>query len=636
MAVLRAPLEEHEKRRTSTPWVPKRSPAPATLVSAWPAIGPPVCDERVAISEKDIFPMTTMPEAARPNCAVKYRREGFRVDHAAVMGRQAAGAGFLTGFIEHGGTDRLVALTGSREQFDDFRSLAGALDGARRPTVWARPLDRRVLRSVGTVFLPDPEMESESWTRRFGSERDYSLCGVTHTIATARAVAALGQYLTAPTQPWDALICTSTAVRGAVERILDHHADYLERRRSRSTGVGWIYSPVRLPVIPLGVDCDRFESGSAGSGSGSRRELRARLRIAEEDVAVLFVGRLSFHAKAHPTPMFLAAQRAAGRVPGRKIHLLLAGQFSNDRIEAEFRAAATQFCGGARAHFLDGSDGPHGPAMGAAWRAADIFVSLSDNVQETFGLTPVEAMAASLPCVVSDWNGYRDTVVGGETGFRIPTVAAPPGAGIDVADRHAAGLDTYDKMIGITSLATAVDVEACAEVVATLARERELRACMGAAGRARARRLYDWRVVVAAYQELWAELAEIRRAGEGVALRNHSTESARVDHPDPFGIYRDHATDLLTGSDTVVVARSGRAARDLAELREGWLHRFAEGAFLPDADVDALMARMATGAVRLDDLVADATAGESKLLRTLLWLRKFDLVEFRSEGARRR
>ena len=409
------------------------------------------------------------------------------------------------------------------------------------------------------------------------------------------APATLGRYLTAPTQPWDALICTSTAVRGAVERILDHHADYLERRLSRSTGSGSIHSPVRLPVIPLGVDCDRFESGSAGSGSGSRRELRARLRIAEEDVAVLFVGRLSFHAKAHPTPMFLAARRAARRVPGRRVHLLLAGQFSNNRIEAEFRAAATRFCGGARAHFLDGSDGPHGPAMQAAWRAADLFVSLSDNVQETFGLTPVEAMAAGLPCVVSDWNGYRDTVVEGETGFRIPTVAAPPGAGIDVADRHAAGLDTYDKMIGITSLATAVDVEACAEAVAALARDRELRACMGATGRARARRLYDWRVVVAAYQELWAELAEVRRAGEGVALRNPPTESARIDYPDPFGIYRDHATDLLTGSDTVVVAGSGRAARDLARLREGWLHRFAEGAFLPDADVDALMARLATG-----------------------------------------
>ena len=47
-------------------------------------------------------------------------------------------------------------------------------------------------------------------------------------------------------------------------------------------------------------------------------------------------------------------------------------------------------------------------------------MSLADNIQETFGLTPVEAMAAGLPCVMSDWDGYRDTVrdgVGEDSSF---------------------------------------------------------------------------------------------------------------------------------------------------------------------------------------------------------------------------
>jgi hypothetical protein len=33
---------------------------------------------------------------------------------------------------------------------------------------------------------------------------------------------------------------------------------------------------------------------------------------------------------------------------------------------------------------------------------------------------------------------------------------------------------------------------------------------MGAAGKARVKALYDWPVVIRAYQDLWAELAEIR------------------------------------------------------------------------------------------------------------------------------
>src|SRR5207244_1790203 len=45
-----------------------------------------------------------------------------------------------------------------------------------------------------------------------------------------------------------------------------------------------------------------------------------------------------------------------------------------------------------------------------------------DNLQETFGLTPIEAMACGVPQVVSDWDGYRDTVLDGVTGYLVPTV----------------------------------------------------------------------------------------------------------------------------------------------------------------------------------------------------------------------
>lgn len=59
----------------------------------------------------------------------------------------------------------------------------------------------------------------------------------------------------------------------------------------------------------------------------------------------------------------------------------------------------------------------------AVYSAADIFVSPSDNMQETFGLTLLEAGAAELPAVVSDWDGYRDIIVHDETGFLVPVLA---------------------------------------------------------------------------------------------------------------------------------------------------------------------------------------------------------------------
>ena len=563
-----------------------------------------------------------LPRSARPNCAFFYDPDGFRVDRGEnINGRRSAGASFLKGFIEHGGTDKLVALTSSRQHFNDFRALANVIDREGKACVRAHPLDRRTLRSVGTLFLPGPGLEKTAWIRRLGDERDYSLCGVTYTLSQSRIVNALGRYLIAPTQPWDALVCISKAARNAVDRLLDHHAHYLARR-----GGGRFHCPVCLPVIPLGVDCDAYaprnDDAVPGAGPRARRELRARLNITNDDCAALFVGRLSFHAKAHPTPMYMAAARAAARVRGRTIHLLLVGQFANRSIESEFRTAAARFCGDARVHFLDGTDDT---LVRAAWRAADIFVSLSDNIQESFGLAPIEAQAAGLPCVVSDWDGYKDTVTDGETGFRVPVTTAGTGVGIDIADRYAADLDSYDRLVGITSLAAAVDIDATAEAIARLANDRELRVRQAAAAMARARRLYDWRVVIATYQDLWTELRERRAAGAGVALRNRAAESAHVDFPDPFAIYQDYPTVLLD-PETVVAAKTGDPAEDLARLRLGELHTFADYALLPAADIDALMERLAAAPARIGDLVADYQGTQRKLTRTLLWLRKFDLV----------
>ena len=54
-----------------------------------------------------------------------------------------------------------------------------------------------------------------------------------------------------------------------------------------------------------------------------------------------------------------------------------------------------------------------------ALSAADLALSLVDNTQETFGLAVAEAMAAGLPVVASDWNGYRDLIRHGVDGYLV-------------------------------------------------------------------------------------------------------------------------------------------------------------------------------------------------------------------------
>ena len=57
------------------------------------------------------------------------------------------------------------------------------------------------------------------------------------------------------------------------------------------------------------------------------------------------------------------------------------------------------------------------------------------------------------------------------------------------------------------------------------------------------------------------------------------------------------------------------------------MHGFVPHAFLPDAEVDALMARLAHGPAPASDLAAAWPDHRRRLVRTLLWLAKFDLVE---------
>jgi len=110
-----------------------------------------------------------------------------------------------------------------------------------------------------------------------------------------------------------------------------------------------------------------------------------------------------------------------------------------------------------KVQFLDGNDRP---LVDRVWAGADVFISLVDNIQETFGITPIEAMAAGLPVVMSDWDGYRASARDGVEGFLIPTLLPPPGSGWLMAQRHIMSMDSYQDYTGVVAMHTAVDISA--------------------------------------------------------------------------------------------------------------------------------------------------------------------------------
>lgn len=560
----------------------------------------------------------------RANAAILFEPTAYDTQVKKVMGRNVAGATFLEGFVRYAAVDRYVGVVPGGDAASIFRRrvaeiTAGDPVKSARPVETVAPNALEQLAAVGTLYLPDPQIARSAGTRRLLDQRAYSLCGITHTISSDGAMGLLCDVLTAPVQSWDAIVFTSKSVRDAALRQIEHHADYLEQRVGARP-----VNPIQTPIIPLGIDAERFDRLSRDAAA--RAALRNRIGATADDVVVLFFGRLVFHAKAHPVPMYLGLQRAARRLgaKGGRLHLVQTGHFPSKAAEDGYRDGAARYCEDVAVHFLDGSDAG---LADASWAAADLFVSLSDNIQESFGITPVEAMAAGLPCLVSDWNGYRDTVVDGETGIRVPTWLPPVGAGAGLANAYARGTLNYDLYIGYTSQATAVQVPAFADAVEALASDPERRRRMGEAGRRRAREHYDWSRLIGVYQDLWDELAERRRTATEVAAPRSLSLNPRL--TDPFDVFAGHASDR-----DPIEAGLGvdPEAPELADLLALNCNTFAQSALMDEQGMAALVEAVRGGARTVRACLERFPLEQRvRAVRTLGWLAKYGVLDIGNE-----
>lgn len=236
----------------------------------------------------------------------------------------------------------------------------------------------------------------------------------------------------------------------AIERLLGKVTDHLfcQSAEDHATALAaGIAVPEHSSVLGNGVDVEFFSRAAA-----ARENVRRELGIDREPV-VAFTGR--FVREKGIAELLHATAEIREKHPEVRL-LIIGGSLPSDRDPAEATFAALVDSLGVRDAIITSG---FTDRVADYLSAADVFVLPS--YREGMPRSILEAMAAGLPVVATDIRGCREEVVDGETGLLVPVR----------------------------------DSAALAAAIGCVLDDPELRARMGAAGQARARALFDERLV---------------------------------------------------------------------------------------------------------------------------------------------
>jgi glycosyltransferase involved in cell wall biosynthesis len=454
------------------------------------------------------------------------------------MGRPIANEGFLRALLEYGSYDHYDIYCTDVNSLCAFDSWTQErlTDPAQRSRVQPllhvalegnlRDLDYDVFHFGDFTSLLPHMVEARNRLAR----RPFPITGITHSLDGLLMSTRYQQLVLSDLAPYDAVVCTSACAEETVRKGLDWARSSLQMSGE--------VSPVRLERVPLAIDEAMFQTPS-------RAEARARFELPEDVVIALCIGRVALRQKADWAPVLgqLARMRAAGGMDRLMLVIAGGGEDSDfallDQLIQAYKLDDCVLC-------LPNFDAELKPYL---YAAADFYFSLVDNFQETFGLTILEAMAAGLPVLCSEFNGYRELVEHGRTGLLVPTswVSEVPSQ-----FRATEGLVQDSLMRLYMAQMVAVDLEAFEESFRSMVADASARERMSKAARAHAAR-FTWRQIISEYEELWSRLREMALASSwkprGGPMRLKQ---------DPAHAYSHYASRLLGPATCMQITDLGR------------------------------------------------------------------------------
>ncbi|MGI9279300.1 MAG: DUF4135 domain-containing protein [Endozoicomonas sp.] len=519
-------------------------------------------------------------------------------------GLRQANEAFLKAVIRYSRFDELhLFLHGGqvaafRQDWKSYLSQFGA--GKSISILPVHELPSSLQEHVYTVFHSgDPYISDLASLRERHASGVFPITGRAHSLNDDTRLSRVRDLIFSPLKPCDSIICSSSAQKTVMKRLLSSASASV----SDTVGVAVPYRG-QVNLIPLGIEPAGKESGGQEPAVSSQRKVPQ----------ILCLGRLSAADKMDLHPLLLALNDLIEEGAVTKFQLVIAGagDASSEYVRS-LLAQAYEFNLEDYIRFeLSVDDDKREQLMAEA----DVFVSLSDNVQESFGLAPLEAMRAGIPVILSDWNGYRDLIVSGQEGYLIKTSSADH----DAISRSLSLVSKAQAQL-IQAQGVAVDIESLKEALSSLLLDENLRKEMSKAAIQRINETFSWPLLIEQYHRLVEALGQ-----ETSRMRLHKGREVGMPYRDVFGHY---ASATLAETDRLVA--TDRGLRVLLMSEKGFF--FSQLSHLLDKNAIRIVIRKLVTPESISNL-EKVFPDKQQLLFLLTWMLKYQLVELSSESNR--
>jgi glycosyltransferase involved in cell wall biosynthesis len=414
----------------------------------------------------------------------------------------------------------------------------------------------------------------------------FPVTGIIHSLNSTNTIVDAHKLVHAPHQSCDAVICTSESGKEVLKKAI---------AIAETDNVSYSGD---LATIPLGYD-------SVFNTKIDKREARETLGIGQDDMVILYLGRLSPSSKADLYPLLQVIKTLRAR-HGSSLKLILAGGVKGSELRLH-KDMIVDLGLDSSVRLMINFESEQKPSI---YAAADIFVAPSDNIQETFGISIIEAMASGLPVVASDMDGYRELVQHEVTGLKVPTIWN---------SEHS--LETLHEMLDPGSLQlllaqSMVVVPAKLEYsLERLIRDSSLRERMGRAGAEIAQSTYRWEQVIAQYEKLWDGLKE-----KAISEPRNRVSSTQYD-PQLSHLFSHYTTTLFSEQMKIAIRPVGTKIIETGELPA----IYSEMSLVLDNEIIADVLKSCSEAII--PVTSLLHFRHKKCQTTLLWMAKYDLIE---------